>query len=413
MWSNSSEHNVAAGAPGRDDEHRHPLAEAVGSGGISGEAAGVLVEGGVRGGAALGRGGRRVGRYDVVEVAVVLVVGDEQRRLRPDLRVGGQRVQHLGDVPGSVVGGEVGVFGERLGGGDPGDLGEPARLDVGLELVEEAVALLGVGAGAGLVVERVAGPGVAVRVEVEQRVVAVVAAVGVLDPAPVAVRVEAVADVLVDLPGDAGLLQAFGVGGPAVAGLLVAQDWAAPFAVVPGVPAPHVVAVGVGGADHRAVVGVADGEGVGERVVEGDVLPGQIRHGAGALGGDPLVVPTLVPRLVAARPVVVEAGDELHAEVLGVGVVGQYVLVSVGLLPDRPVAGRCRGAGVAEAAHSAQGAEVVVEGPVLLHQHDDVLDVVDRAGTAGRGDGCGPRDAAGEGGEARGRARLSGGTGAG
>ena len=35
---------------------------------------------------------------------------------------------------------------------------------------------------------------------------------------------------------------------------------------------------------------------------------------------------------------------------------------------------------VAEPAHAAQGAEVVVEGAVLLHQDDDVLDVVDGAG---------------------------------
>ncbi len=34
---------------------------------------------------------------------------------------------------------------------------------------------------------------------------------------------------------------------------------------------------------------------------------------------------------------------------------------------------------VREATDAPQGAEVMVEGPVLLHQEDDVLDVVDRA----------------------------------
>ncbi len=59
---------------------------------------------------------------------------------------------------------------------------------------------------------------------------------------------------------------------------------------------------------------------------------------------------------------------------------------------------------IAVAAHAAQGAEVVVEGAVFLHQDDDVLDVLDgpgavvagqfqRAGDAGRKQG-GERSAA-------------------
>src|SRR5262249_5363072 len=146
--------------------------------------------------------------------------------------------------------GPVGVLGEGLGGDDPGDLRQLAALDVRLEPVEEALALAGVGAGAGLVVQRVAGLRVLVLLEVEQRVVAIVSAVGVRDPAPGAVRVQAVADVLVDLPGDPGLLQALGVGGPAVTGLVVAEDRAAALAVVARVTRPHVVAVRVGGADE-------------------------------------------------------------------------------------------------------------------------------------------------------------------
>src|SRR5437879_6277525 len=34
---------------------------------------------------------------------------------------------------------------------------------------------------------------------------------------------------------------------------------------------------------------------------------------------------------------------------------------------------------IAESTHAAQGAEVVIERPVLLHQKDDVLDVTDGA----------------------------------
>ena len=73
-------------------------------------------------------------------------------------------------------------------------------------------------------------------------------------------------------------------------------------------------------------------------------------------------------------------------------------------LPDRQ-RGRVR---VAETAHAAQRAEVVVEGAVLLHEHDDVLDVADRAGAPVRGDGRGPGDA---GLEHRGERREGGGPG--
>lgn len=295
------------------------------------------------------------------------------------------------------------MLGEGLGGDDPGDLGQPVRLDVGPEPVEEALARTGVGAGAGLVVQGVARSRAAVPVEVEQRVVAVVAAVGVRDPAPAPVRVEAVADVLVDLPGDPGLLQTLGVRRPAVPLLVVAQHRAAARAVVAGVPRPHVVAIGVGGTDERAVVGVADGEGVRERVVEGDVVAGQVRHRGRGLGGHPPVVPAAVERAVPVVPAVREVLDEGQAQVVGVGVEGQDVLRAVGLPPDRPaVLGD--GAGVAETADPSQRAEVMVEGTVLLHQDDDVLDIVQRSGAVVGGQGGRTLDAAGQRGERRGGA---------
>ena len=58
----------------------------------------------------------------------------------------------------------------------------------------------------------------------------------------------------------------------------------------------------------------------------------------------------------------------------------QHVAGAVRLVPDR-LAGRQRDRPrIAEAAHAAQRAEVVVERAVLLHQDDDVLDVLDGAG---------------------------------
>ncbi|MPM90379.1 hypothetical protein SDC9_137500 [bioreactor metagenome] len=49
--------------------------------------------------------------------------------------------------------------------------------------------------------------------------------------------------------------------------------------------------------------------------------------------------------------------------------------------------------GIPESADPAQGREIVVERPVLLHQDDDVLDILDGAGAVGRGDGGGAGDA--------------------
>ncbi len=384
--------DVAALAPGGDHDHRDARAEPVRSGRVA-AATGVEVLRHVGRGQAPGGGGRRVRRDHVVEEAVVLVVGDEQGGLGPDRRVRGQRVQDLRDVPGAEVRRPVRVLAERLGGGDPGDLGQRAAHHVRAQPVEVAVARLDVRARAGLLVQGAAGLGAPVGVEVQQRVVAVVAAEGVVDPAPGTGRVQAVADVLVDLPRDPGGLQPLGVGLPAVAGLLVAEDRAAAGPVVARVTRPQVVAVRVRGADERAVVGVAHREGVGEGVVERDVVPGHVRHGRGRLGRDPLVVLAVVVRLVAAGPVVVEPLQELHAEVLDLRVEGQDVLRSVRLVEDRLAVVLEDRPRVAEAPYPLHRAEVVVEGPVLLHQDDDVLDVLDRSGGALRRDGGGPRDA--------------------
>ena len=66
--------------------------------------------------------------------------------------------------------------------------------------------------------------------EVEQRVVAVVADERVVGPAPETRGVQPDADVLVDLPRDAGPLQPLGVGRPVVAGsaLVITGPPAAP-----------------------------------------------------------------------------------------------------------------------------------------------------------------------------------------
>ena len=221
----------------------------------------------------------------------------------------------------------------------------------------------------------------------------------VVGPAPEVAGVEPVADVLIDLPGDAGLLQALGIGGPVVAGFGVVDDRAAALAVVADPAGPHVVAVRVGRAEQRAVVGVADREGVGQRVVERDVAAGEVRHRRRALVAGPTGRSCRRSRRRAwwsSRAA--RSSQELQAEVRRAGMEGQHVLLpplgwyQTGL-PD----GQRDGARVAEAAHAAQRAEVVIERAVLLHQDDDVLDVVDRAGAIVGGNRERPGDAGGEG----------------
>ena len=66
------------------------------------------------------------------------------------------------------------------------------------------------------------------------------------------------------------------------------------------------------------------------------------------------------------------------------------------LIPDRLTVGQQYWPGIAETADAAHGAEVVVEGAVLLHQDDDVLHVADGTGAAVRRDRQGLANAGGQ-----------------
>ena len=77
----------------------------------------------------------------------------------------------------------------------------------------------------------------------------------------------------------------------------------------------------------------------------------------------------------------VEVAVDLVGEVVGQQV-AEVGARRVGLLEDAGPVLVGQGLLVAEAADAGEGAEVVVEGPVLLHQDHHVLDVGDRAGPA-------------------------------
>ena len=98
-------------------------------------------------------------------------------------------------------------------------------------------------------------------------------------------------------------------------------------------------------------------------------------------------------------PAVGQILEELQAEIGRVGVErGSHRPAAVRLVPHRISRGKLDRARIAESAHAAHGAEVVVERAVLLHQNDDVLDVGDGAGAVVGGDGQRALDAGPEGG---------------
>lgn len=162
-----------------------------------------------------------------------------------------------------------------------------------------------------------------------------------------------------------------------------------------GAASAHVVeAVRIGRAHHRLVVGLAQGEGVGQGVVVGNVAALEVAHGFGVLHRHPLVVAALVPDRVEGRPFMVLRTHPLGAGDLGIPVIGGE-LVLVVLVPDRLAVLALERARVVEAADAVEVAEVVIEAAVLLHQDDHVLDVLDGSGADVRLDGQGARSVSG------------------
>ena len=227
--------------------------------------------------------------------------------------------------------------------------------------------------------------------------------------------------VVVDLPGHAGLQQLLGHGGPVERAVVLRPlvglgDEHRAAGVAGGVDGPRERhdAVGVGGAEHRAVVGVTDREGVGQRVIERQVAALEIPHGGdevvdavgGDVRGDEGVHLSAVPARVLGPPRVIDV-------IGGVAVVGGRVLQQMEghqpsvrlladdgcvaeLLPDRAggtVDRVVHDVGVGEAPDARQRPEVMVERAVLLHEDDDVTDIAQCGIGADGIDRQGPFDA--------------------
>ncbi len=296
----------------------------------------------------------------MVEIAAILVEVDEHHRRGPHALVGCQGFQHAVDHVGAGGRRIVRVFRRGRRRNHPGDLRQRAVQHIVLD--RGGHVLYGV-AGCrrhrshAVVVQSRAGLGIAVLREPGQRIV-----------------VEVVARILVHLPGDASRLQPFGVGGPGKARFAVGRDRSAAGGVRVDHAAPQVEAVRIGRPQDRAEIIVADGEGIGQRVVERQVAARVIAHGERGLGRHPVVVFRVVPGAVRGAPAMVEVGHALGAGDAGVEVERQLVAAARRLLEDAvAVAQQERGA-VVEAAHALQRAEVVVEGAVFLHENHNMLD---------------------------------------
>src|SRR5262249_50729884 len=149
-----------------------------------------------------------------------------------------------------------------------------------------------------------------------------------------------------------------------------------------------------------------------------DVFTPEVHHGHGALLACPLVVLAVVPRLMDSAPTVIGPRHinatqvrQARADAVGIGPEWRYHIrairrtTQVAEVGWHAEAGRfvCRPCGlqehrhrrasgsalqwkidlycawIAEPAHSAQRAEVMIERSVLLRQDDDVLDVLNAA----------------------------------
>src|SRR5262249_7035857 len=104
-----------------------------------------------------------------------------------------------------------------------------------------------------------------------------------------------------------------------------------------------------------------------------------IGQGGGALVGDPLIVASAIPGAMCIVPAVGRIGKKNRAQVLDVGAVRDEFARTVGLVPDTLARRQPDGARVVESTDALQGAEIVIERPVFLHQHNDVFDVFDGA----------------------------------
>ena len=401
----------AAAAPRRNHIHRHARAGAERML-VVGRRAQIIFAVGIDAGIAgqlVAFEAWRAWRRHMVEEAVVLVEVNQQHGLAPHVRIGSQRVQHFLRVPGALHrAGWARVF--AIGGRnhDPGHLRQRAGADVLAQRSKEAA----VGHGVGDALEQRIGAIVSRQVWRVRRagigdVAALLVGLAIGGEAGQRIVGEIVWHVLVNLPAHPGLLQPFRIGFPAIAGccgraiqlLLRVVDGRATvetLGVVGAGPVEH--AVRIGAAVERAMVGVAHGEGIRQCELEIQFDLGVITHRLRLLIGRPGIHAAQVPGILGVIVEVVGAVDALRVAQFAIKVIRQDDarlaggLVGIGLLHHVALVEQRNREAVAKAAHAMQGAEIMIEGAVFLHQDDHMFNVADGAGAVVGGNRQCPAD---------------------
>jgi hypothetical protein len=206
-------------------------------------------------------------------------------------------------------------------------------------------------------------------------------------------RIGAGQPLLIDLPRDTGCFETFRIGRPreqlilrrtvAIDVIVIVQQRATLRAGRIDHASHEICTVRMRRAGQRTEVGVADGEGIGERVVKRNVAAQVITHRHVRLVRGPLVITAVIDRVVRRVPRVVEIADALGAGRERVQMKRQHRFRRIflrGLEPDRLAVGQRDWEAVVISAHAAHMTHVVIERTVLLHEHNNVFDVVDRSG---------------------------------
>lgn len=138
--------------------------------------------------------------------------------------------------------------------------------------------------------------------------------------------------------------------------------------------AERIQAVGVSGTKDRAMIGIADRECICQRIVKRQVATVEIAHGLNCLLSDPGL-----PGLLRTFPRMIGA-DRQCADVPDIEMKRQHTAASrVRLLPDRCAVWQADGTWIVKAAYPGQGAKVMIERAVFLHEDDDMANIGQRS----------------------------------
>ncbi len=190
---------------------------------------------------------------------------------------------------------------------------------------------------------------------------------------------------LVDLPGDPRVLQPLRVGAPVIPWVIlvvgVVGHCAPTGRLLADLSGPEVHPVRIRRPEDRTVVGVEDREGVGKLVLQCDVATIVVRHRPLALVRHPLVVPAIRPCTRGIAKTMRQSTEVLNVarrpafrrRGLAEGE-REYIALHPRLMEDRVPSSSTQRIPIPIPTHTAQRPVVVIEGSILLHQQDHMLD---------------------------------------